>query len=194
MKARVEMDKGNGWGTRPHERDKSKESILRLKVDERTQVWTETGMSRAKMIFKLRCYKELQEFISKQIGRNVVYSRMPWLKKNKPKPYDPICLVKDHASQFYGCNALFNISAGFQGGKLLKQLVYSHSPDSFCGPNGLAPPDHIAAWCTAKTTDSTSIDQHNNLFSTSYSISVVNNFKDRQLYPALLAFQSSRVM
>ncbi|KAG2145916.1 hypothetical protein DEU56DRAFT_753970 [Suillus clintonianus] len=42
-------------------------------------------------------------------------------------------------------------TCSFQGGKLAKHLAYSHCPDPFCGPDGIAPPGHITAWCTGKT-------------------------------------------
>jgi hypothetical protein len=73
---------------------------------------------------------------------------------------DPICWLKEFSSQFHGYHALFNVSAGFQNAKLLKRLAYSHSPDPFCGPNGLAPPGHVAAWCTAKTAGGAKVDYH----------------------------------
>ncbi|KAG2038738.1 hypothetical protein BDR03DRAFT_981276 [Suillus americanus] len=78
----------------------------------------------------------------------------------QPKPRDALCWLKDYAHQFHGHHALFNVSAGFQGGRLLKRLVYTHSPDPFCGPHGLAPPGHIAAWCTAKTAGGAVVDYH----------------------------------
>ncbi|KAG1721950.1 uncharacterized protein EDB91DRAFT_1088302 [Suillus paluster] len=80
------------------------------------------------------------------------------VETTQPKPRDPICWLKEYASQFHRYHALFNVSAGFQGGKLLKRLAYSHSPDPFCGPNGLAPPGHISAWCTAKTAGGARVD------------------------------------
>jgi hypothetical protein len=42
----------------------------------------------------------------------------------------------------------------------VKRLASSHSPDPFCGPNGIAPPGHIAAWCTAKTAGGARVDYH----------------------------------
>jgi hypothetical protein len=55
---------------------------------------------------------------------------------------------------------LFHVSAGSQGGKLVKQLASSHSPDPFCRPNGIVPPGHIAVWCTAKTAGGAQVDYH----------------------------------
>ncbi|KAG2750986.1 hypothetical protein P692DRAFT_20727664, partial [Suillus brevipes Sb2] len=72
----------------------------------------------------------------------------------------PMCWLKDFAVQFHAYHALFNVSAGFQGGKLIKRLAYSHCPDPFCGPNGLSPPGHISAWCTAKTAGGARVDYH----------------------------------
>ncbi|KAG1904974.1 uncharacterized protein F5891DRAFT_976553 [Suillus fuscotomentosus] len=69
-----------------------------------------------------------------------------------------ICWLKAHVSQFHNYHALFNGLVSFQGSKLLKQLVYSHCPDSFCGPNGPAPPGHILAWATAKTAGGARVD------------------------------------
>ncbi|KAG2141214.1 hypothetical protein DEU56DRAFT_911322 [Suillus clintonianus] len=43
------------------------------------------------------------------------------------------------------------VLVGFQGGKLAKRLEYTHCPDPFCGLNGPAPENCIAAWCTVKT-------------------------------------------
>jgi hypothetical protein len=73
---------------------------------------------------------------------------------------DPICWLKDHESQFHGYHALLNISESFQGGRSLKHLVYSDCPDQSCSPNGIAPPGHISAWCTAKTTGGPVVNYH----------------------------------
>jgi hypothetical protein len=42
----------------------------------------------------------------------------------------------------------------------VKWLASSHSPDPFCGPNGIAPLGQIAAWCTAKTAGGAQVDYH----------------------------------
>ncbi|KAG1901573.1 uncharacterized protein F5891DRAFT_1187430 [Suillus fuscotomentosus] len=68
------------------------------------------------------------------------------IKPTPPKPCNPICWLKEHASQFHDYHTLFNISVGFQGSKLLKQ------------PNGPAPSGHISAWATAKTAGGTRVD------------------------------------
>ncbi|KAG2743352.1 hypothetical protein P692DRAFT_201809141 [Suillus brevipes Sb2] len=65
--------------------------------------------------------------------------------------YNPLSWLRDFADHFYTYNMLFYVSAGSQGGKLVKQLASSHSPDPFCRPNGIVLPGHIAVWCTAKT-------------------------------------------
>lgn len=83
---------------------------------------------------------------------------LPAAEPTVPNPRDPLCWLREFAVQFYTYHALFHVSAGFQGGKLVKRLASSHSPDPFCGPNGMAPPGHIAAWCTAKTAGGARVD------------------------------------
>ncbi|KAG2754082.1 hypothetical protein P692DRAFT_20870194 [Suillus brevipes Sb2] len=76
-------------------------------------------------------------------------------------PCDSLIWLRDFAVHFYTYHALFHVSAGFQGGKLVKWLGSSHSPDPpFCGPNDIAPPGQIAVWCTAKTAGGARVDYH----------------------------------
>ncbi|KAG2079751.1 hypothetical protein BD769DRAFT_1400454 [Suillus cothurnatus] len=67
------------------------------------------------------------------------------------KPHNPICRLKNYEYQFYKYHGLFSVSTSFQGGRLLKHLIYSDCPDPFYGSHGIAPSGHISAWCTAKT-------------------------------------------
>ncbi|KAG1895728.1 uncharacterized protein F5891DRAFT_984031 [Suillus fuscotomentosus] len=90
------------------------------------------------------------------------------------KSHDSICWLKAHASQFHDYHALFNGLLGFQGSKLLKQLVYSHCPDPFCGPNGPALLGHILAWATAKTAGGARVDYQNVLLWLSPKIKIKN--------------------
>ncbi|KAG2745668.1 hypothetical protein P692DRAFT_20876889 [Suillus brevipes Sb2] len=75
-------------------------------------------------------------------------------------PHNLLSWPRDFVVHFYTYNVLFHVSAGFQRGKLVKWLANSHSPDPFCGPNGIAPLGHIAAWCTAKTAGDAHINYH----------------------------------
>ncbi|KAG1721948.1 uncharacterized protein EDB91DRAFT_1256292 [Suillus paluster] len=63
----------------------------------------------------------------------------------------PSSWLKEFAPALFTYHALFKVSISFQGGKLNKRLVYTQCPDPFCDPNGPAPENCIAAWCTAKT-------------------------------------------
>ncbi|KAG2136428.1 hypothetical protein DEU56DRAFT_756334 [Suillus clintonianus] len=63
----------------------------------------------------------------------------------------PSSWLKEFGPALFNYHALFKVSVGFQGGKLSQRLAYSHCPDPFCGPNGPAPENCIAAWATAKT-------------------------------------------
>ncbi|KAG2029502.1 hypothetical protein BDR03DRAFT_987713 [Suillus americanus] len=83
----------------------------------------------------------------------------------------------DYAHQFHGHHTLFNVSAGFQGSRLLKCLVYTQSPDLFCGPHGLAPPGHISAWCTAKMAGGPLNPEKKISSASSWMVSIEEGFK-----------------
>ncbi|KAG1777581.1 hypothetical protein EV702DRAFT_1225171 [Suillus placidus] len=85
---------------------------------------------------------------------------VPTVEPAQHNPREPIIWLREFALKFHCYHALFNISAGFQGGKLIKHLANSDCPDPFCGPNNIAPPSHIAAWCTTKTAGGIRMDYH----------------------------------
>ncbi|KAG2737566.1 hypothetical protein P692DRAFT_20883431 [Suillus brevipes Sb2] len=85
---------------------------------------------------------------------------LPVAEPTAVNPQNPLICLRDFVVHFYTYHAQFHVSAGFQGGKLVKRLASSHSPDPFCGPNGIAPPGQIAAWCTAKTAGGARVDYH----------------------------------
>ncbi|KAG1845074.1 hypothetical protein C8R48DRAFT_780081 [Suillus tomentosus] len=65
---------------------------------------------------------------------------LPWLMK------------KEFASTFLTHHVVLKVSPSFMGGRLHKRFVSTACPDPFCGANGPAPENCVAAFCTSNGT------------------------------------------
>lgn len=88
--------------------------------------------------------------LSEKPSRSILFALRRWLMNHT----GPISWLKEFSPTFYTYQALFKVSARFQGGKLHKRLVYTESPDPFVNPEGPAPKGTVATSCTAKTAGS----------------------------------------
>jgi hypothetical protein len=61
-------------------------------------------------------------------------------------------MSKEFAITFLTHHAVLKVSPSFMGGRLHKRFVSTACPDPFCGANGLAPENCIAAFCTSNGT------------------------------------------
>lgn len=61
-------------------------------------------------------------------------------------------MKKEFASTFLMHHMVLKVSPSFMGGRLHKQFVSTACPDPFCGANGPAPENCVAAFCTLNGT------------------------------------------